>query len=121
MDTRRDGERLFLETEENAFALQRDRLVGTLQQALRRILDEQPVRLAYLHGSMASGQLHPLSDVDLALVVEDGLTPRERLKLILRTRVDLEDDCDIPNADVRVINDAPLVFRKLKRFSEIKR
>jgi len=112
LDTRKDGERLFPETEENTpFALHRDRLVGRLQQALRRILDQQPVRLAYLHGSMASGQLHPFSDVDLALVVEDGLTPRERLKLILRTQVDLEDECDIANADVRVINDAPLVFR----------
>jgi hypothetical protein len=49
--------------------------------------------------------------VDLALIVEDGLTPLEHLKLILRTQVELADECDIPNADVRVINDAPLVFR----------
>ena len=111
MDTGRDGERLFPETEVNAFALQRDGLVGRLQEALPRIFEQQPVRLAYLHGSMASGQMHPFSDVDLALVVEDGLTPRERLKLILRTKVDLEDECDISNADVRVINDAPLIFR----------
>ena len=111
MDTGRDGERLFPETEVNANALQRDGLVGRLQEALPRILDQQPVRLAYLHGSMASGQLHPFSDVDLALVVEDGLTSLERLMLILRTQVDVEDECDIPHADVRIINDAPLVFR----------
>lgn len=112
MDTREDRGLLLPEKEANSlYAPQRDQLVGRLQQALQRILDQLPVRLAYLHGSVASGQLHPFSDVDLALVVEDGLTPLEHLKLILRTQVDLTDECDIPNADVRVINDAPLVFR----------
>ena len=60
---------------------------------------------------MATGQLHPFSDVDIALVVEEGLAPLERLRLILRTQVDLDDECDVSNADVRIINDAPLVFR----------
>jgi predicted nucleotidyltransferase len=82
-----------------------------LRNALSRVLKKEPVILAYLHGSMATGRLHPFSDVDLALVVEEGLSPLERLKLILRTQADLADECSVPNADVRIINDAPLVFR----------
>jgi len=34
-----------------------------------------------------------------------------QLKLILRVQLALVDRCDIENADVRVIDDAPLVFR----------
>jgi predicted nucleotidyltransferase len=112
LDSRKDRGRLLPETEANSlYAAQRDELVGRLRRALQRILGEQPVRLAYLHGSAASGQTHPFSDVDLALVIEDVLTPLEHLKLILRTQVDLADECGIPNVDVRVINDAPLVLR----------
>jgi hypothetical protein len=91
--------------------LERDRLTIKLRNALSRVLKKEPVILAYLHGSMATGRLHPFSDVDLALVVEEGLSPLERLKLILRTQADLADECSVPNADVRIINDAPLVFR----------
>jgi hypothetical protein len=39
------------------------------------------------------------------------LSPRERLKLTLRLQVDLADVCDIRNADVRIINDAPLILQ----------
>lgn len=87
------------------------RLVSALRRALPRILDGQPVILAYLYESSATGQTTHFSDVDLALVVDRDLSPLERLKLLLRIQADLADDCDIRNADVRIINDAPLVFR----------
>jgi predicted nucleotidyltransferase len=87
------------------------RLVSALRTALPWILDGEPVGLAYLYGSSATDQTTPLSDVDLALVVDEGLSPLQRLKLALRIQVDLADHCDIRNADVRVVNDAPLVFR----------
>jgi hypothetical protein len=87
------------------------RLVAALRSNLPHLLSGQPVALAYLYGSSATGQTHRFSDADLALVVDQGLSSLERLKLILRLQVDLADDCDIRNADVRIINDAPLVFR----------
>jgi len=87
------------------------RLVAALRSTLPHILSGQPVALAYLYGSSATGQTHLFSDADLALVVDQGLSSLERLKLILRLQVDLADDCDIRNADVRIINDAPLIFR----------
>ncbi len=89
----------------------RDGLVSKLQHALPRILDGLPVRLAYLYGSSATGQVTPFSDVDLALVVDADLSPLERLKLTLSVQLDLADNCDITNADVRIINDAPLVLQ----------
>lgn len=89
----------------------RDELVLSLRQALASLLQHQPVSLAYLYGSAVTGQATPFSDVDIGLVIDETLTPRDRLKLILRLQVDLSDCCDIPNADVRILNDAPLVFR----------
>jgi predicted nucleotidyltransferase len=86
-------------------------LVSIFRSALPRILDGQPVGLVYLYGSSAKDQATPLSDVDVALVVDEGLSPLERLKLVLRIQVDLAEGCDIRNADVRIVNDAPLVFR----------
>ena len=86
-------------------------LVSKLRRALPRILDDLPVRLAYLYGSSATGRVTPFSDVDLALVVDADLSPLKRLKLMLRVQLDLADSCDIRNADVRIINDAPLVLQ----------
>ena len=86
-------------------------LTRKLRQALAAVLQHQPVQAAYLYGSMITGRVTPFSDVDIALVVDPDLTPLERLKLMLRLQVELADLCDIHNADVRVINDAPLVFR----------
>lgn len=89
----------------------RTSLVAELQQVLPRLLDGGPVALAYLYGSVATGLASPFSDLDLALVADEGLSPLERLKLILGLQLDLSECCDIPKVDVRIINDAPLVFR----------
>ena len=43
--------------------------------------------------------------------MSEDLLPFERLKLTLRIQLDLADEADISNADVRIINDAPLVLR----------
>ena len=86
-------------------------LVERLKTNIGPILDSYPIKLAYLYGSAAAGNLTPLSDVDVALVADRELIPGERLKLMLEIEVELADRCDIHNADVRIINDAPLVFR----------
>jgi predicted nucleotidyltransferase len=75
------------------------------------ILQHKPVSLAYLYGSMATGRTGPFSDVDIALLVDEGLSPLNRLKLMLRVQLELADQADIADADVRIVNDAPLVFR----------
>lgn len=85
-------------------------LVSQLQEHLPTILADEPVQLAYLYGSSVTGQTTPFSDVDVALVAGTMLRPFARLKLILRVQLALADCCGM-DADVRVIDDAPLVFR----------
>jgi len=91
--------------------LDTDELVDTLRRCLPQILDDLPVRLAYLHGSAARGEMTPSSDVDIALVCDDELAPRQRLRLMLDVSAELYRQASITEADVRVINDAPLVFQ----------
>lgn len=86
-------------------------LIPRLQQVLPAILDERPVLLAYLYGSVSSGLAMPFSDVDIALYLSESLEPRQRLHLELDVEIALEDRLGLPNADVRVINDAPLMVR----------
>lgn len=86
-------------------------LASELRMVMPTLLGGKPVVLAYLHGSAASDQATPLSDVDIALVVDEGLTPGEQLKLMLRVQGELDDVSDIANADVHVINEASLVFQ----------
>jgi hypothetical protein len=86
-------------------------LIDQLEMSLRPFLDERPVLLAYLYGSTAIGQTTPFSDVDIALLLSEPLPPRERLDLELSVEIALEDTLGLPNADARVINDAPLQIR----------
>lgn len=88
-----------------------DALVAQLQRVAPPLLQNQPVDLAYLYGSAALGRATPLSDVDIALVASELPPPHARLKLMLSLQLDIDEQCDISNADVRVINDAPLILR----------
>lgn len=103
-------DRLGQQTEPVAGREPAHRLVSQLQEHLHTILADEPVQLAYLYGSSATGQTTPFSDVDLALVAGTILQPFARLRLILRVQLALADCCGM-DADVRVIDDAPLVFR----------
>lgn len=60
---------------------------------------------------MATGFATSFSDMDIAPVTDQAVTSLERLHLISAVELDLAEHWDIRNADVRVINDAPLVFR----------
>jgi uncharacterized protein len=86
-------------------------LVSELRERLPTVLEDEPVQLGYLYGSSVTGQTTPFSDVDIALILGDPVDPLERLRLILRVQLALADRCGIDHADVRVIDEAPLVFR----------
>jgi predicted nucleotidyltransferase len=88
-----------------------DNLVDTLRLHLPQIVKDLPVQLAYLHGSAARGEETPSSDVDIALVCDEETSPGQRLRLMLDVSAELFRQAGIADADVRVINDAPLVFR----------
>ena len=109
---RRNQDITSAQSEETAIGTPEDsRFLSELRRVLPRILEHQPVSLAYLYGSVVTGRATPFSDVDVALLVDERLSPLKRLKLILRIQLDLADHAHIPNADVRVMNDAPLVLR----------
>jgi predicted nucleotidyltransferase len=88
-----------------------DNLVDTLRLHLPQMVKDLPVQLAYLHGSAARGEETPSSDIDIALVCDDETSPSRRLRLMLEVSAELFRQAGIAEADVRVINDAPLVFR----------
>jgi len=86
-------------------------LVRQLNTGLAAILPGYPVSLAYLYGSAAAGQATPLSDVDVALVASEEIDPYQQLKTELRIETQLAEQANIRNAEVRIINEAPLPMR----------
>jgi uncharacterized protein len=86
-------------------------LVQRLREQLLQILDARPVQLAYLYGSAAADSTTPLSDIDIALVAGQPLTVAEQLDLELEVQVELAHRTGIRNADVRLLDRAPLLLR----------
>lgn len=82
-----------------------------LAQCLQHIAQSQPIVLAYLFGSAALGQTTPLSDVDIALVVTDAVSPNQRLHFELAIEDEIAGQCGLSEVDVRVINEAPLMVK----------
>lgn len=96
-----------------------DRTTGQLVQALRSVLPDllvgTPVRLAYLYGSVAEGKFTPLSDVDIALLLDPAeaqvMHPYDRLILETDIALGLERLCKLVDTEVRIVNDAPLMLQ----------
>ncbi len=86
-------------------------LIHQLKIGLQAILPGYPITLAYLYGSAAAGRPTPLSDVDIALVTGEKLAPYQQLKLELRIETELAEQANVRNAEVRIINGAPLAIR----------
>jgi predicted nucleotidyltransferase len=58
--------------------------IESLRSCLGKLLQPSPVVLAYLFGSAATGRMTPLSDVDIALVIDgNALPPSKRLQFEL--------------------------------------
>ena len=83
----------------------------SLAARVAEVAAPRPVALAYLFGSAATGLMTPFSDVDLALVLDqDHAFQDSRLQFEL----EIEDELaarGLSQADVRVINAAPLLLR----------
>lgn len=86
-------------------------LSGNILNEIKRLSAEIPDILAvYLHGSYAYGDATPLSDVDLAVLLErptdSGL---ENLEFELDMEVLLSSKIPSLRFDVRTINNAPII------------
>ena len=88
-----------------------DEVIARLKEKAEEIFGPFPVDVAYVYGSVASGASHPFSDLDVAMVVEEGrlakMNPRERLALELGVEQAIASIAGAQNAEVRIVNNAP--------------
>jgi predicted nucleotidyltransferase len=95
-------------------------MVLTRQDVLNRLLAElpgilagQPVMLTYLYGSVAEDCALQQSDVDIALVLapDHPISAYQRTRMELDIASEIETRCELRQADVRSVNDAPIMVQ----------
>ncbi|CAD6491293.1 MAG: Nucleotidyltransferase domain protein [Candidatus Argoarchaeum ethanivorans] len=69
---------------------------------------QEHVKLAYLFGSVAEGKQGWLSDIDLAVFLDESLSKNERFNLQLKLISDLTGILKTDKVDLVIMNDAPL-------------
>ena len=101
------------------------RIVARIHEILPQALAAHPITAAYVYGSIARGTATQMSDADIALVIEPlTQSSYDQLKLELSIQADIEDatravarpagteadaggPIELPEIDVRIINNAP--------------
>lgn len=80
-----------------------EKLISRLKKALLK----QPIRLAYLYGSQATGKTHAKSDIDIAVVLEKGVL-MHGFEIAYDVKLDAGVESEV---DIRAIDeDKPLVY-----------
>ncbi|UCD79059.1 MAG: nucleotidyltransferase domain-containing protein [Desulfobacterales bacterium] len=75
------------------------------------IFKNQPVLFSYLYGSYAIGVVHPFSDIDIAIFVEDhAIQEGLELELTLSLQLDQKLNCQA-KSEVRIVNTLPLTVK----------
>jgi predicted nucleotidyltransferase len=69
---------------------------------------QECVKLAYLFGSVAEGKEGRLSDVDLAVFLDESLSKKERFNLQLKLISELTSIMKTDRIDLVIMNNAPL-------------
>ena len=81
--------------------------LDAFRQPLQGLLPQHPVRLAYLFGSQATQHTHPSSDVDVAVLLDESLTPDERFVERMRLLGDLSHIFGTDHVDLVMLNEVP--------------
>ena len=90
--------------------------LDTLCPHQERLFRQHPVQLAYLFGSQATGHTHADSDVDIAVLLNDGLTVDERFAERLSLIGALSQVLRTDTVDVVILNEAsPLLAYEVLR------
>ncbi len=85
--------------------------MDSLVEKVSGFFDKYPeVKVAYVFGSQAKGTASKLSDVDIAVLLDEKVDPSERLELQLRLISDLMRLLGRDDVDVAVLNDASLAL-----------
>ncbi len=72
---------------------------------------QEHIKLAYLFGSVASGKAGKLSDMDIAVLIDDILNKKDKFEFQLKLISDITDLLKIERVDLVVMNDAPLSLK----------
>jgi len=76
------------------------------------ILKTRPVLLAYLYGSYAKGDVHPFSDIDIGIYLDENILALKALDIELSLSLDFDAILgNTFNVDVRSINNMPLMMK----------
>jgi uncharacterized protein len=87
------------------------RVDDAARDRLRVTLDRDGVVAASLFGSQAAGKAGPLSDVDLAVWLDPGLSDAERFRLRLELIGHAASALGTNEVDLVVLNDAPPLLK----------
>jgi predicted nucleotidyltransferase len=80
--------------------------LDAFHQPLQYLFQQHPVRLAYLFGSQATQRTHPSSDIDVAVLLDESLTPDERFAERLRLLGDVSRIFGTDHVDLVMLNEA---------------
>lgn len=80
------------------------------KKQIAKIFKKQRVVFAYLFGSQAKGKPGPLSDIDIAVYFEKGISGDKRFDLRLKLIGDLMDLFKTNEIDVVPLNDTPYLL-----------
>jgi len=88
-----------------------ERIHSNLLRLAPQIFGNYPVLFAYLYGSFAAGVVHPFSDLDVGIFIDNiSSTKYLDLELLLALEIDEKMDSCVAS-EVRIINDLPLVIK----------
>ena len=69
------------------------------------------IKFLYLFGSYATGKFNPMSDIDLAVMVNNVNSDKAYIELLLRLNIDFPNILQRDDIDVVILNNAPLTLR----------
>jgi predicted nucleotidyltransferase len=85
-------------------------IINTLFTIAPDIFCSRPVLFAYLYGSYATGNVHPFSDLDIGIYIDDVSDIKYlELELTLSLEIDAKIEGGV-KTEVRIINNLPLVI-----------
>ncbi len=85
--------------------------MGQDRRVVEFLSKQKHVKLAYLFGSVAEGREGKLSDVDLAVFLDESLSKKEIFNLQLKLISELTSILKTDRIDLVIMNDAPLLLK----------
>jgi len=87
-----------------------EKITNSLFAIAPDIFCSRPVLFAYLYGSYSTGNVHPFSDLDIGVYIDDVSDIKYlKLELSLSLEIDVKIGSGV-RAEVRIINNLPLVI-----------